>query len=700
MTLGALLSPQTIAIAGVGRTPGGVGRSVWDGLIESRFPGALWPINPNVSDIDGRPCYPDVGSLPGVPDLIVIAVPAATVPDVVDASASLGVPACIVLSAGFKETGAEGSALERRIASSAKAGGMRLLGPNCLGLIVPSRGLNASFAGAMPPSGSVAVITQSGALGTALLDWARSRGGLSAFASLGNRADISESDLLEAFSIDPATRVIAGYLESVVDGRAFLTAASDATQRVPVIMLKGGSSDAGARAVSSHTGSLAGSDAAYEAAFDEAGVIRAQDMEALLGMSEAFAHQPLPRADGVVLLTNAGGPAVLATDACERLGVSLAELAPQTIERLRGALPAAAAVYNPVDILGDAGPERYAVALRILASDPAVNAVIVLMTPQAQTRPLETADGIASWVADHPGTTTLTCLMGEEAVEEARQRLIERAVPAYRYPERAVEALSAMNRYRVGRSRPVARPEEIERDREAVAHILAEARGARRAFVQDESAARIARCYGLQTPRGAVARDCTEARRVASEIGYPVAVKIASPDILHKSDIGGIVLDIQDDEALCRAWDHVLERAQRRLPEAAVWGALVQQMAPAGREVIIGMERDPTFGPLIMFGLGGIFVEVMHDVVFRLAPLDRRQARSMIGSIGAFGLLRGARGTPPADIEAIIDAVMGVSALVTDFPEIVELDINPLIVGEHGQGAIAADVRIGIGIGG
>lgn len=696
MALEFLLSPRSIAVIGAGREPGGVGRSVFDSLLSAGFPGEVWPVNPGADEIAGRPCFHDVPSLPAVPDLVVVAVPAKFVPSVVEACGRAGVAGAIVLSAGFKEAGAEGVALEREIVRVAASYGLRLLGPNCLGLIVPGNHLNASFAGSMPSEGAIAVITQSGALGTAILDWARDSGGLSGFVSLGNRADLSESDFLEAFDADPATRVIAGYLESIVDGPRFVATAQKVARSTPVVLLKAGSSEAGARAVSSHTGSLAGSDAAYEAAFAAAGVLRARDTEELFGMAEAFARQPVPAAPGLAIVTNAGGPAVMATDACAKAGLPLAGLMPETVDALRGALPAASALYNPIDILGDAPPERYADALRLVALDPGVNSILIILTPQAPTLPDETARAILAAAATS-ATTVVACFMGEDTVEGARRLLAAGGIPAFRYPERAIDALAAMERYRVLAARPAIRPPAIHVDRAAVKAILDEAHTARRAFVLEEHASEIARAYGIPTPAGVVARDRAAALAAAHEIGYPVVLKIASPDILHKSDIGGIVIGIADDDALLKAWDLVLDRAQRRMPDADIWGALVQQMVQPGREVIIGVVRDPTFGPLLMFGLGGIYVELLKDVTFRLAPLDHPEALRMMESIRSAGLLRGMRGAKPADVDAVADVLVRVSALVTDFPEIVELDINPLVVADRGGGAIAADIRIGIG---
>lgn len=697
MGLEALLDPRAVAVVGVGRGTGGVGRAVFDNLRAGGFEGPVWPVNPSAAEIEGVPCFPDVAALPGVPDLVVVAVPAEAVGAVIDECGAAGVAAAVVISAGFKESGPAGAALERDLVERAARGGVRLLGPNCLGLLRPHAKLNASFAVLMPPPGSLAVLSQSGALGTAVLDWARARGrGLAAFVSLGNRADVSEADLLEAFDADPATKVAAGYLESIVDGPRFVEVASRVTPRMPVVLLKAGGSEAGARAVSSHTGSLAGSDAAYDAAFRSAGVIRAGSMEDLFSLSEAFARQPVPAGPGVAILTNAGGPAVLATDACERAGVTLASLDRTTLDALRAALPPQAAVYNPIDVLGDAGAARFRDAARILAQDPGVRSLLVLLTPQAQTEAVETARAVAE-VAAWSGVTTLACFMGEESVEAGRVELLAHDIPAYRYPERAVAALAGMERYRAYRDEPRHEAVPVEADRAAVRAILDEARAARQPFVTEERAAAIARAYGIATPRAALARDLPDARRIAAEVGYPVALKIASPDILHKTDIGGIELGIADEEALGRAWEAIVDRAHRRMPDAALWGAVVQEMVPPGRECIVGVNRDATFGPLLMFGLGGIFVEVLGDVTFSLCPVSRHDAAAMVAGIRANHLLRGARGQQAADVDAILDVLVRVSALASDFPEIVELDINPLIVADRGGGAVAADIRIGIG---
>lgn len=695
--LEAFFDPQSIAVVGVAREEGKVGHFVFDNLLAGGYPGTVYPVNPKASEIHGHRSYANVGELPEVPDLAVIVVPAAAVPDVIDECGELGVHAAIVISAGFKESGPAGGALEREIAARARTHGMRLLGPNCLGLIATGSSLNASFAGSMPPVGSISFMSQSGALGTAILDWAAGEGlGLAHFVSLGNRADLSEADLLDAWRDDDSAHVVVAYLESVADGARFLEAASATTRVKPVIALKSGGSDAGARAVSSHTGSLAGSEAAYDAAFHRSGVIRARTVEELFDLATTLSRQPLPRGQGVAILTNAGGPAVLATDACERAGVSLASLENDTLDALRGMLPAAAALYNPIDILGDAEPERYRDAAKILCDDPNVHTLLVILTPQAMTDPTRTARLLGEVVADRE-ITVIASFMGGHSVKDGISVLREADIPSFPFPERAVTTLAAMYDYQRHLRRPDTEPAALEPDRELVARIIAEAIAAGRSFITEEQASAIVAAYGVAVPRGTVAPDLSSAREFAREIGYPVVAKIASPDILHKSDIGGIEVGIESDDELAAAYDRILARARSYAPDAVIHGIHIQELVAGGREVIVGVERDSQFGPLLMFGLGGVYVEVLKDVTFRLCPLDIPEAREMMAEIRGYGLLRGARGQRPADLDAVADTIVKVSALVTDFPEILELDINPLMVADSGGGVVAADVRIGIG---
>ncbi len=695
--LESFFSPHAVAVVGVSREEGKVGHYIFDNLLAAGFAGAVYPVNPRATEVHGHVCYPDVSVLPGPVDLAIIVVPAPAVAPVVEACGLAGIRAVIVISAGFKETGPAGAALERDVLATAARHSIRILGPNCLGIISTSSHLNASFAPSMPEQGTIAFMSQSGALGTAVLDWAAGEGiGLSRFVSLGNKADVSEVDLVRAWADDPDTAVVAAYLEAVSDGAAFVEAATALSAHKPVIALKAGGSDAGARAVSSHTGSLAGSEQAYDAAFHKAGVIRARSVLELFDYAVGFSRQPLPEGPGLVILTNAGGPAILATDACERSGVGLASLEPETITALREALPPASAFYNPVDVLGDAPPERYEAAAEILAKDPNVRAILVILTPQAMTLAAETAQAVVR-VSHASGLPVFASFMGRAAIAEAIPILREGRVPQFDFPERAVATLGAMLQYRRQLDAPRTSPPVIEADTGVVRDAIAHAQAAGRTFITEQSAARIAAAYGIVVPAGGIAPDLDAARSLASEVGYPVVLKIASPDILHKSDIGGIKVGIEDEAELDAAYDDIITRVRARMPEAKIWGVTVQRMLDPGREVIIGVNRDPQFGPLLMFGLGGIYVEIMKDVTFRLCPVTAEEARTMLSEIRGFGLLRGARGQHPADLDAVIDTIVRVSALVTDFPEITELDINPLIVADKGAGAIAADIRIGIG---
>lgn len=695
--LEGFFSPRSIVVVGVSRDETGVGHAVFDNIIRGGFTGATYPVNPHAEAIHGHRCYPSVEAVPEVADLAIIAVPAQMVPAALDECASRGTRSAIIVSAGFKETGPAGASLEREVVAIARAKGIRILGPNCLGLVSAEASLNASFAPVFPEPGNVAFMSQSGALGTAVLDWAAGAGvGLSHFVSLGNKADITEVDLVRAWERDPRVAVVIAYLETISQGRDFVEAVRSLTKTKPFIALKAGGSDAGARAVSSHTGSLAGSEAAYNAAFRACGAIRVHSVQELFDLSAAFSHQPLPGRSGLGILTNAGGPGVLATDAAEASGVPIASLDADTVRELQRVLPPAAAIYNPVDVLGDASPQRYEAAARALARDGNVGSVLAILTPQAMTDAAGMAEALCDAV-EGTDVTVAASFMGGPSVATGVRALRSRGIPQYEFPERAVEALAAMDRYRTLKDSEPDILEGVTSDRVVVRRAIDHAQSAGRTFITEESASKIAAAYGIAVPQGGLARDLASARAIAARVGYPVVLKIASPDILHKSDIGGIAVDILDEESLARAYEQIMARVRTRMPDARVWGLTVQHQVPKGREVIVGVNRDPQFGPLLMFGLGGIYVEVLQDVTFRLCPVTRSEAQHMVSEIRSFGLLRGTRGQAPADTDAIADVIWRVSALVMDFPEITELDINPLIVADRGAGAIAADVRIGIG---
>ncbi len=691
--LEAFFAPQSVAVVGAAREPGKLGYGVLSNIIQCGYTGQVYPINPKSDEILGLKCYPTVLDVPGPLDLVVIVVPGRFVPQVIEECGKKGVKGAIIISAGFREAGMEGIKLERQVLDIAAQYGVRIVGPNCLGIISTYTPLNASFAAGTPPQGGIAFMSQSGALCTAILDWALAKGiGFSHFVSLGNKADVNEVDLLQAWESDQNSRVIIVYMEGLGNGAQFMEVARRVTRRTPVIAVKSGNTAAGSRAVSSHTGSLAGSERAYNAAFHQTGVLRAASIEQLFDYSVAFAYQPPLKGRNIAIVTNAGGPGIMATDALESNGMKLAALAPETIETLRPKLPASANVYNPVDVIGDALADRYEHAVKTVIADANVDGILVILTPQVYTQIEETAQviGRLAATADKP---ILACFMGEERVGPGIKILNEHRVPNYSFPERAVGSLKAMADYWESSHLPMPKYESFPVDRDRVARLFERVRSDGRLSLGDAEARDVMEAYGFRIPRSVLAKTVDEAVEAARTIGYPVVMKVASPDILHKSDIGGVRLNVRDAEQLRDLFDLLIYRAQRHMPDADIWGVQVQEMVPRGKEVIIGVNRDPQFGPLLMFGLGGIYVEVLKDVTFRIAPVSRAEATEMIDEIRSYHLLRGVRGEQPSDLDAIVDAILRVSQLVTDFPEIVEMDINPLMVHEAGRGAVAVDMR-------
>jgi len=692
--LDTLFSPRSIAVIGASRTEGKLGHAVLANLVEGGFQGSLYPINPKPGDILDLPSHASLDEIEGEIDLAVIVIPSKGVLDALEVCGQRGVGSVIVISAGFRETGHEGLMAERKMAEIADQYQMRIVGPNCLGVIDTLASMNASFAVGMPRQGKIAFMSQSGALCTSILDIALARDvGFSRFVSLGNKADLDEIDFLEAWSDDPESNVIMGYVEGIADGARFIDVARRLTKSKPVIVIKSGRTSAGSRAVSSHTGTLAGSERAYEAAFKQAGVIRSTSIGNLFDLSIAFARQPLPRNDKVAIITNAGGPGIMATDAIEEMGLSLASLVDETMASLRQALPPAASVLNPVDVLGDALADRYQAALQLVSADPNVGALMVILTPQFMTEIEETAKAVAE-VAHQSEVPVLACFMGEANTQGGVRILTEHGVPNYVVPEQAVTALKAMADQRRWQDRPLPQFEAFDVNRERVARIFEHVRADRRLQIGDAEARDILEAYRIPIPGSELCRTAEEAVAFAEEAGYPVVMKIASPDILHKTDIGGVRLNIQSATDVRDSFDLMTFRAMRHMPDAEIWGCLVQQQVRGGKEVIVGMNRDPQFGPLMMFGLGGIYVEALKDVAFRIAPFSRDEAREMMREIRSFNLLRGVRGEPPSDIEASTDALLKLSQLVTDFPEIVEMDINPLMVFEEGKGVMGIDMRL------
>ncbi|MBM3859961.1 MAG: CoA-binding protein [Verrucomicrobia bacterium] len=691
--LESLFYPQTVAVIGASREPGKVGHEVVANLINGGFAGTIVPVNPKATDVLGVKCYPDLNAFGGKVDLAVVVVPTKFVQAAVQGALDAGTKGVIVITAGFKEVGAEGAARERELAEACRAASARLIGPNCIGVINTDNKMNATFAPQMPPPGKISVISQSGALCVAILDMAcHRRMGLGKVVSFGNKADLNEVDLLQTLADDKQTAVIAGYLESITEGDEFLRVAEQAANVKPVVILKVGVTQAGAKAASSHTGSLAGADMAYGAAFKRSGVIRAENFEALFDYATAFAMQPLPVGERVAIITNAGGPGIMASDAAEMAGLKMITPTEETQQKLRAGLPVTAAVGNPVDVIGDADPDRYAKAFEILQDDPNVDAIVVVVTPQNMTQPLVLAEKLAK--AHHGKKPMLAAFLGGQEMVTAHARLMELNIPNYPSPERAIGALRALCDYAAWKNRPPRVVARFPVNRRRVDRVIGWHGRMGIKQVGEVEAKEILRAYDFNILPGGLAETPAQAVEIAERIGYPVVLKISSPDIIHKSDFGGVRINLANPEQVRDAFDLMMLRVQRRAPNARIRGGYVEKMGTRGREVILGMTRDPQFGPMLMFGLGGIFVEVMKDVTFYLAPITAEEAMQMLKNTRSYALLQGARGQAPVDMEAIATSLQRISQLVTDYPQIAELDINPFIVGEVGTEAYVADARI------
>jgi len=691
--LETLLYPKAIAVIGASRNPDKVGYAVMANLVNAGFKGPIVPINLDGGEILGVKCYKSLDEYQGQIDLSIVMVGGKYVKDALSNSIKAGAKSIIVITAGFKEVGAEGAKAEQELVQICRAAGVRMVGPNCLGVLNTDHAMNATFAPSVPPPGKISVISQSGALCVAILDWAASiKLGLGKVISIGNKADLNEVDFIQTLAADKETKVIAGYLESIKEGDKFLRVAEQAAGIKPVVILKVGVTSAGAKAASSHTGSLAGADMAYGAAFKRAGVIRAENFEALFDYATAFAMQPLPNGERVAVITNAGGPGIMAADASESLGLKLVAPSKESDAKLRNFMPAAGAFGNPIDVIGDADPDRYAKAFEVMQEDDNVDAILVVVTPQNMTKPLELAEKLG---AAHKGKKPLlAAFMGGTEVAAAKEKLMALGIPNYPSPDRAVTALRAMCDYSAWKRRPARVVTRFPVNRRRVDRIINAQERTGITQIGEVEAKEILRAYDFNVLGGQLAQTGDEAVDIAERIGYPVVLKISSPDIIHKSDFGGVRINLANAEQVRDAFDLMILRIQKRAPNAHLRGAYVEKMGQRGREVILGMTRDPQFGPMLMFGLGGIFVEVMKDVTFHLAPITKDEAMQMLKGTRSYALLQGARGQAPVDLDAIAGALQRISQLVTDYPEIKELDINPFIVGPVGIQAYVADARM------
>jgi acetyl coenzyme A synthetase (ADP forming)-like protein len=692
-SLAPFLHPQGIALVGVSHDPTKLGYALARNLTASGYSGAMHFINPKGGRLLGRPIYPSLAQVPDPVDLAVLLVPPLLVPGVLEECAARGIHAVIISTGGFQETGAEGAALEQRCLETARRHGMRLIGPNCVGLINTHLPLDTTFLQPPPPpAGGVAFISHSGGVCAAVIDWIRGQGfGLSQLASLGNQADINETDMLGPLADDPYTRVITLYLEGVSNGRRFMEEARRVSRQVPLLALKMGRFASGQRAAASHTGALAGAEAAFDAAFARGGVIRAATIQEMFQWACALAWSPLPQSRRTAVLTNAGGPGVVCADALELNGLHLADLSEATRAALQAVLPAAASLHNPVDMLGSALPEDYAECLRILLADPGVDSVIVIAPPPPPSSAGAVAKAILPLiqVSEKP---VLPVWMGEKLIQEAVEFCRALQVAEYRFPEDAASALGVLARRADLLQRLDEEPVTLsETDPEAARRLLEGCPAG--TFLPQPVVNGLLRAYAIPTAEPRLAACAEDAAALAGQAGYPVALKVASADIAHKSDVGGVLLDLGDADVVQAGFERVVANARAARPQAVIEGVFVQRMLPAGQEVIAGVVRDPQFGPLVMFGSGGVEVEGLKDVAFGLAPLTASELDHMLADTWAGRKLAGYRSLPPADRAAVREVLARLAQLAHDCPQIAEIEINPLRVLPAGQGAVAIDVR-------
>lgn len=688
--------PKSLAVVGASNTPGKIGYAVVNNLITSGYKGNVFPINPKEKEILGLTCYASFAEIPGDVETAIFAVPAKRVLDAALECGQKGVKNLVVLTAGFKEMGREGLELEKKFLAICKQYQMRMLGPNCVGFLDTHTPVNATFLKGFPARGEIAFISQSGAMLAAILDWSQTAGiGYSKIYSLGNKADLNEVDCIAEAADDPNTKVILCYIEDVACGPDFLRIVSKVTRKKPVVILKSGTSQAGAQAASSHTGALAGSDLAYNTAFKRCGVLRAYSMSELFDLAIAFVNQPVPKGKRVAIVTNSGGPGIIATDKVEANGLQMARFTKETIEEFRLNLPPEAGIYNPVDVLGDAKADRFKFALEKVLKDENVDSVAVLLCPVAVTQPVETAQALIELNRAYPDKPLVAAYMGGQALAEGAKLLSDNGIPCFAMPEPAIAALAGLSAYGELREQ-VNQVEEIHYfrpDQKTVKAIFYDVNKDNRLALLGSEAAEVIAAYGIAAAPIELAQSPDEAVAIADKLGYPVVMKVASPKILHKTDVGGVKIGIQTADEVKSAYVNIMENVHKYLPKVVPHGIEVQKMVPKGVELIVGMTRDVQFGPLIGFGLGGIYVNLLKDVAFRLAQgLTCGEITEMIAETKAYTLMKGFRGEKPVDVEAVSEVIRRVAMLAVHFPEITEIDINPIFAYE--QGISALDVKI------
>lgn len=694
-----IFNPKTVALIGATEREGAVGTTLMKNLLLGQGSRNVYPINPGRESVMGVKCYPRVGNLPEPVDLAVIATPATTVPAVVAECGQAGVKGVVIISAGFRETGQKGRELEDEIHALRTRYGMRIVGPNCVGVIRPPVSLNASFLRRNPEPGSVAFISQSGALGAAILDWAISSGiGFSLFASLGSMLDVDFGDLIDFLGTDPHTRSILIYMESVGHARKFMSAARGFARTKPIIVMKPGKSAEASRAARSHTGALAGSFEVYEAAFRRVGVVGVDGILDLFNCASVLDARYLPAGPRIALVTNAGGPGVIAADALHEFSGTLAELSPQTITDLDASLPSAWSHGNPVDVLGDADESRYVRAISTCVSDPNVDGVVVIYTPQGVASPVDLAKATIS-IAGKKIKPLLTVWMGEDDVRSARQLFHSHDVPTYATPEEAIKTYMHMYRYKRNLELLYETPEEMPVDaappRNHLKLLLRRVLQEGRTLLTEDEAGKFLDTYGISRPKGIVCKSVEEALRAAATLGYPLVLKIISPEVSHKTDVGSVITGVNSDQELRESYTRLVHGVQERMPQASIRGVFVQKMVKEiDYELILGSRKDADFGAVILFGAGGIAVELFKDTAIGLPPLNQTLARRLMEEVRIYGMLRrGFRNKPPADLRELEETLVRFSNLVIDFPEIAEMDINPLAISRDGN-LWALDARI------
>ncbi len=694
-----LFHPKSVAVVGTNKVKGTVPHDILDNILKTDFEGVVYPVSPREKSIKGIKAYKYVVDVPDDIDLAILVFPSSVCHMALEQCGQKGIKAAIIISAGYKEVGEAGLAREKQLIEIARKYNMSFIGPNCLGVInTDSRiNLNASFAREMPETGNIGFLSQSGALCTAVLDYAIAKHiGFSKFISFGNKADISEIDLLYYLMEDEATKVILMYLEEVSDGRALMQAARDVIEKSgkPVLVIKSGRTDEGASAAASHTGSLTGKDEICDAAFEQAGIIRCNNLEEMFNKAIAFAYQPPPVAEKVAIITNAGGPGVLTTDAAISNGLRLARFSEETTKILKSALPATANINNPVDVIGDARADRYTAAIQAAFEDDDVDGVFVILTPQSMTD-IDTIATEVTKIAEGQTKPIYASFMGARDVASGVNILQKHKIPHYTLPESMCISFRTVHHFHSSLKQKRAGVPTMDRIQAELAKgLMDKALSNGREYIPEVETIEILKAYGLPAPQGKLATSVEEAVEVAEQIGYPVVMKVVSDQIIHKSEVKGVELSIKSAEDVKAAYQRIHENATARMPEATIKGIYVIKMISGSEEIILGIKRDPSFGPVLMFGLGGIFVEVFKDVSFGVAPLTLEEAHDMIKKTRAYKILKGIRGLAPRDIDAIAEALLRLGQLALDYPQIEELDINPMFVLDEGQGSVIGDARM------